>query len=173
MIAALRCGVVRGIFEPGAQPSRQTGVEVGPGRDVTPEEREHLSPRTATPRFATPRFATPRAVMLRCTTVDRGTAVRGRGSHKDHVSSVPTGCDTSRPLLYPDWCMTAVLTPLASTGNAAFFVIFGIFIVAMIALIVIVIVWAVRHDMAGRQAWRKRQQARAQWPEDPDPGAQP
>jgi hypothetical protein len=69
--------------------------------------------------------------------------------------------------------MTAVLTLLASTGNAAFFVIFGIFVIAMIVLIVIVIMWAVRHDLAGRQAWRKRQQARAQWPEDPDPQARP
>ncbi len=63
--------------------------------------------------------------------------------------------------------MTADLTPLASTGNAAFFIIFGLFIVAMIVLIVIVIMWAVRHDMAGRKEWRTRQQARAQRPEDP------
>ena len=40
---------------------------------------------------------------------------------------------------------------LASAGNTAFFVIFGIFVVAMLALVVIVIMWAVRHDMAGRQ----------------------
>ena len=50
---------------------------------------------------------------------------------------------------------------LASAGNTAFFVIFGIFVVAMIALVVIVIMWAVRHDMAGRKAWRARQEARA------------
>ena len=50
---------------------------------------------------------------------------------------------------------------LASAGNTAFFVIFGIFVVAMITLAVIVIMWAVRHDLAGRQAWRARQEARA------------
>ena len=65
--------------------------------------------------------------------------------------------------------MSAVLAPLASTGNAAFFIIFGIFVVAMIVLVVIIIVWAVRHDIAGRVAWKKRQQARTQWPDD-EPG---
>ena len=38
---------------------------------------------------------------------------------------------------------------LASAGNTAFFVIFGIFVVAMIVLAVIVIMWAVRNDLAG------------------------
>jgi hypothetical protein len=64
--------------------------------------------------------------------------------------------------------MSALLAPLASTGNAAFFVIFGIFVVAMVVLVVIVILWAVRHDLAGRDAWRKRQAERARWPEDPE-----
>ena len=59
--------------------------------------------------------------------------------------------------------------PLASAGNIAFFVIFGIFVVAMIALVVIVIMWAVRHDLAGRQAWRTRQEARARGQQPPDP----
>ena len=59
---------------------------------------------------------------------------------------------------------------LASAGNTAFFVIFGIFVVAMVALVVIVIMWAVRHDMAGRKAWRARQESRVQPPPDP-PGA--
>ncbi len=63
--------------------------------------------------------------------------------------------------------MYAVLAPLASSGNAAFFIIFGLFVVALLTLVVIVIVWAVRHDMAGRDAWRKRQEARARPPEDP------
>src|ERR1700744_3658590 len=40
---------------------------------------------------------------------------------------------------------------LASAGNTAFFVIFGIFVVAMLTLVVIVILWAVRHDVAGRK----------------------
>ena len=35
---------------------------------------------------------------------------------------------------------------LASAGNTAFFVIFGIFVVAMLVLVVITITWAVRHD---------------------------
>jgi hypothetical protein len=65
--------------------------------------------------------------------------------------------------------MTPALV-LASAGNTAFFVIFGIFVVAMLALVVIVIMWAVRHDMAGRKAWRTRQQSRVQPPPDP-PGA--
>ena len=56
---------------------------------------------------------------------------------------------------------------LASAGNTAFFVIFGIFVVAMLALVVIVIRWAVRHDMAGRKAWRARQESRLQSPPDP------
>jgi hypothetical protein len=59
---------------------------------------------------------------------------------------------------------------LASAGNTAFFVIFGIFVVALLALVVIVIMWAVRHDMAGRKAWRTRQEARVQPPPD-RPGA--
>jgi hypothetical protein len=56
---------------------------------------------------------------------------------------------------------------LASAGTTAFFVIFGIFVVAMLALVVIVIRWAVRHDMAGRKAWRARQESRLQSPPDP------
>ena len=56
---------------------------------------------------------------------------------------------------------------LASAGNTAFFVIFGIFVVAMLALVVIVIMWAVRHDMAGRKDWRIRQESRVQPPPDP------
>ncbi len=62
--------------------------------------------------------------------------------------------------------MCAVLAPLVST-DVAFFIVFGIFIVAMVALIVIVIMWAVRHDLAGRQAWRKRQEARADGSDGP------
>ena len=86
-----------------------------------------------------------------------GGAGRARaGGDEDHRGSVPTGCDTpstlnvhgTRPLL------------LTSAGNAAFYVVFGIFVVAMVMLAVIVIVWAVRHDIAGREAWRRRQEAR-------------
>jgi hypothetical protein len=65
--------------------------------------------------------------------------------------------------------MTPALV-LASAGNTAFFVIFGIFVVAMLALVVIVIMWAVRHDMAGRKAWRARQESRVQPPPE-QPGA--
>jgi len=58
--------------------------------------------------------------------------------------------------------LVAAATVLAaSAGNTAFFVVFGLFAVAMVVLVVIVIVWAVRHDMAGRAAWRERQMARA------------
>jgi hypothetical protein len=59
---------------------------------------------------------------------------------------------------------------LASAGTTAFLVVFGIFMVAMLVLVVIVIRWAVRHDMAGRKAWRARQEAR-QLPPDPPRGA--
>jgi hypothetical protein len=60
---------------------------------------------------------------------------------------------------------------LASAGNTGFFVIFGIFVVAMVALAVIVIMWAVRHDLAGRKAWRQRQEARGQPPPPPNGSA--
>ena len=56
---------------------------------------------------------------------------------------------------------------LASAGNTAFYVIFGLFVVAMVALVVIVIMWAVRHDIAGRKAWRARQEERVQPPGEP------
>ncbi len=67
--------------------------------------------------------------------------------------------------------MAPALLPvlLASAGNIAFFVIFGVFVVAMLALAVIVIMWAVRHDLAGRQAWRARQEARARGQQPPEP----
>lgn len=65
--------------------------------------------------------------------------------------------------------MTAAPALLASAGNAAFFVIFGLFVVAMVVLVVVVVVWAVRHDIAGRREWRKRQEARMPWRDDPEP----
>jgi len=55
--------------------------------------------------------------------------------------------------------MAPALVPAAPATDAAFLAIFGIFVVAMVVLIVIVIVWAVRHDLAGREAWRQRQSA--------------
>jgi hypothetical protein len=58
--------------------------------------------------------------------------------------------------------MPVAFVPPASASNAAFYTIFGIFVVAMLVLIVIIIVWAVRHDVAGRAAWRERQQAAAE-----------
>jgi len=75
-------------------------------------------------------------------------------------------------LLYPEKDMAPALL-LASAGNTAFFVIFGVFVVALIALAVIVIMWAVRHDLAGRQAWRARQEARAQGSEPLPPAPPP
>jgi hypothetical protein len=59
---------------------------------------------------------------------------------------------------------------LASAGNTAFFVIFGVFVVAMFVLVVIVILWAVRHDVAGRKAWRARQESRVGPPREPPAG---
>lgn len=61
--------------------------------------------------------------------------------------------------------------PLASAGNTAFYVIFAIFVVAIVALAVIVVVWAVRHDLAGREAWRRRQEERG--PPTVPPGPAP
>jgi len=58
--------------------------------------------------------------------------------------------------------MAPALDLLAPATNTAFAVVFGLFVVAMVVLIVIIIVWAVRHDTAGRRAWRKRQQAALQ-----------
>jgi hypothetical protein len=46
--------------------------------------------------------------------------------------------------------------PAATAGDSAFYVIFGIFVVAMLVLVVLVLVWAIRHDVAGRRAWRAR-----------------
>ena len=55
--------------------------------------------------------------------------------------------------------MAAAPVLLASATNTAFYAIFGVFVVAMVVLIVIILVWAIRHDVAGRRAWRDRQQA--------------
>ncbi len=65
--------------------------------------------------------------------------------------------------------MAHAFVPMAPATDAGFLVIFGIFVVAMVTLIVIVIVWAVRHDLAGREAWRRRQESSAQRP-PPPPG---
>ncbi len=54
----------------------------------------------------------------------------------------------------------APLLSTSSPADVAFYVVFGVFVVAIVVLAVIVIVWAVRHDVAGRQAWRARQEAR-------------
>ncbi len=55
--------------------------------------------------------------------------------------------------------MPPALGTLASAGNTAFYAIFGVFVAAMLVLVVIIIVWAVRHDVAGRRAWRERHEA--------------
>ncbi len=68
--------------------------------------------------------------------------------------------------------MARSLVPLAPATNVAFFAIFGFFVVAMVVLAVLVIVWAVRHDLAGRKAWRERQQSRGQQ-SPPPPRAAP
>ena len=79
-------------------------------------------------------------------------------------------CPRGVTLLYPDNYMAPALL-LASAGNTAFYVIFGVFVVALVALVVIVIVWAVRHDIAGRAAWRARQEERGQPPPPGPPGS--
>ncbi|HEX4161402.1 MAG TPA: hypothetical protein VHZ05_02830 [Acidimicrobiales bacterium] len=66
--------------------------------------------------------------------------------------------------------MAPALDLLAPATNTAFAVVFGVFVVAMVVLIVIIIVWAVRHDVAGRRAWRARRETayQAQSGEDRD-----
>ena len=56
--------------------------------------------------------------------------------------------------------MAPAYVSLASATNTAFYAVFGVFVAAMVVLIVIIIVWAVRHDVAGRRAWRERYEAR-------------
>ena len=68
--------------------------------------------------------------------------------------------------------MPVALVLLASVSNAAFYTIFGIFVAAMLVLIVIILVWAIRHDIAGRAAWRERQEQAADQPAD-HPTARP
>ena len=68
--------------------------------------------------------------------------------------------------------MASALVPPAPATDVAFFAIFGIFVVAMVVLAVLVTVWAVRHDLAGRKAWRERQQSRSEQ-SPPPPRAAP
>ena len=68
--------------------------------------------------------------------------------------------------------MPFAFVPPASASNAAFYTIFGIFVAAMLVLIVIILVWAIRHDIAGRAAWRERQEQAADQPAD-HPTARP
>ncbi|HWD55878.1 MAG TPA: hypothetical protein VG346_12190 [Acidimicrobiales bacterium] len=55
--------------------------------------------------------------------------------------------------------MAPALVPPAPATDAAFVVVFGLFVVALVVLVVIIVVWAVRHDVVGRRAWRERQEA--------------
>ncbi len=74
--------------------------------------------------------------------------------------------------LVPALAHVAPVAP-ATAGDTAFYVIFGVFVVAMLVLIVVVITWAVRHDIAGRRAWRERQEARARGEAPPPPEDRP
>jgi hypothetical protein len=64
--------------------------------------------------------------------------------------------------------MAPALDLLAPATRTAFFVVFGVFVLAIVVLIVIIIMWAVRHDIAGRRAWRARQQGAWRAGEDQD-----
>lgn len=65
--------------------------------------------------------------------------------------------------------MAPALGSLASATNTAFYAIFGVFVAAMLVLVVIIIVWAVRHDVAGRRAWRERHEpGQVGWPPPED-----
>jgi hypothetical protein len=65
----------------------------------------------------------------------------------------------------------ALALPMAAASNVAFFVIFGVFVVAMLVLVAIIIVWAVRHDIAGRRAWMERRQQGVRGGQNPPGGA--
>ncbi len=58
--------------------------------------------------------------------------------------------------------MALALVSSAAATDPAFFAIFGLFVVGMVVLAVIVVLWAVRHDIAGRKAWQQRQEAQEQ-----------
>jgi hypothetical protein len=60
-----------------------------------------------------------------------------------------------------------VLLAPAAASNVAFFVIFGVFVAAMLVLIAIILVWAIRHDIAGRRAWMERRQQGVQGRQNP------
>jgi hypothetical protein len=64
--------------------------------------------------------------------------------------------------------MAPALDLPAPATNTAFVVVFSVFVVAMVVLVVIIITWAVRHDIAGRRAWRKRHEDSWQYREDQD-----
>jgi hypothetical protein len=64
--------------------------------------------------------------------------------------------------------MARALDLLAPATNTAFFVVFGAFVVAIVVLMVIIILWAVRHDIAGRRAWRARREGAWQAREEQD-----
>ena len=122
--------------------ARPAARRPGPG---SKRGRAAASPRSSA-RTSAPVPPSARPVTRRCG------PEQGAWCDEDHRCSVPTGCDSpcASHCLYPETDMASALV-LASAGNTAFFVIFGIFVVAMLALVVIVIMWAVRHDMAGPQ----------------------
>jgi hypothetical protein len=64
--------------------------------------------------------------------------------------------------------MAPALDLLAPATNTAFFVVFGVFVVAIVVLMVIIVIWALRHDIAGRRTWRARQESAWQAREDQD-----
>ena len=67
---------------------------------------------------------------------------------------------------------TALVLPAlapAPAASTAFSVVFGVFVFAMVVLVVIIIVWAVRHDISGRRAWRARRQAAWEAQEEQEP----
>jgi hypothetical protein len=41
-------------------------------------------------------------------------------------------------------------------ADAAFTIVFGLFVAALVVLAVVTVVWAVRHDRPGLEAWRQR-----------------
>ena len=65
-----------------------------------------------------------------------------------------------------------VLLAPAAASNVAFFVIFGVFVAAMLVLIAIILVWAIRHDIAGRRAWVERRRQGVQGRQNPPRGPQ-
>ncbi len=58
------------------------------------------------------------------------------------------------------WSRMPAPTPVLAATNPAFVAVFAVFVLALAVLAVVSIRWGVRHDRPGREAWKRRMQAR-------------